>query len=101
MGHYAQRHMDGKRYVRVSVTFVLGDLELANHLWNGLTSEFMAHWSPEMTLPSPDVRDSVRRSIRLNGWDAEVGEDETFVNGGGLTWALEQVKRVYKFPEEG
>lgn len=72
--------------------------QLADYLWDGLRfEEREAH----PTLTAKQVDDAVRISIARRGNEWFVEDDDAYDDEGGLEWALEHVRRVYKFPEEG
>lgn len=94
----AERDKNGNYRVWLRIEFHPVLQQLADYLWEGLRYEETV---ARGNLTAKRVDEAVRTSMARRGdeWFAE--NDDAYEKEGGREWALEHVKRVYKFPKEG
>lgn len=90
--------VDGHPRVRLLVEFRATAEQTADYLWDGLTWEEM---EARGRLTTKRVDEAVREGMHRRGGDWFIENDDAYEQEGGREWALEHVRRVYKFPEEG
>lgn len=82
--------------VRLFIEFRAVAEQLGDFLWEGLTWE---EQEARGKLTAKRVDDAVRDGMRRRGRDFFIENDDAYEDEGGREWALEHVRRVYRFPE--
>lgn len=90
---------DGHHHVWINVTFTPSLEQLADHLWDGLSSAEIRTWTKGAKITAKRVREAVQTSLRLRGSQFFIESEDDYENNGGREWAQTVVRRVYKFPE--